>query len=169
MKAFIKIHSKDNVIVCLQQHTANQAINVDGDEFILKQDMERGSKVALKSLKVGDAIYKYGNIIGTATQTINCGEWVHTHNMKTTLSNANDYHYTPNFASPRHFEQVMPSFKGYNRANGEVAIRNEIWVIPTVGCVNGIAQQAIERFKQNHPTLIAMVCFCSLTITAALS
>lgn len=153
MKAFIKIHSTDNVIVCLQALTSNLTLDVDTTELTLKQDMDRGSKVALSDLNVGDAIYKYGSIIGTATQPIKRGEWVHTHNTKTTLSDTNDYQYTPNFVRPRHYEQDMPTFKGYERANGDVAIRNEIWVIPTVGCVNGIAQQAIDRFKQKHPAV----------------
>lgn len=153
MKQFIKINSLDNVLVCLQAMSAGQTIQIDGRPLTLEQDVTRGSKVAITSIKPEQDIIKYGGSIGRATQPINAGEWVHTHNIATKLSDTDSYHYQPNFSQTHSSKLKERMFSGYQRANGDVAIRNEIWVIPTVGCVNGIAQQAIERFKQRHPQL----------------
>ncbi len=153
MKQFIKINSKDNVFVCLQAIKAGESINVDGQVILLAQDVERGSKVALTAIAANSDIIKYGGSIGYATADIAVGEWVHTHNIKTKLSDTDSYQYLPNFSPLKPSNLVERFFQGYQRSNGEVAIRNEIWVIPTVGCVNGIAQQAINRFMQRNPNL----------------
>lgn len=101
-------------------------------------NLENGHKYALRDIACGENIIKYGNPIGHATCDIKKGEHVHTHNVKTNLSDQIDYVYEPEF------EEIQPSadnvtFKGYVRKNGDVGIRNEIWIINTVGCVNKIA------------------------------
>ena len=99
-----------------------------------------GHKYALRDIAKGENIIKYGNPIGHATADIKKGEHVHTHNVKTNLSDKLTYTYTENTA-------VFPvadtgrTFKGYVRSNGDVGIRNEIWIINTVGCVNKIAEK----------------------------
>ncbi|WP_194436700.1 UxaA family hydrolase [Vibrio fluminensis] len=154
MKKFIKINSNDNVLVCLQAIEAGQTIEIDDQAIVVKQDVERGSKIALAPISANHDIIKYGSPIGYAKADITVGEWVHTHNIKTKLSDTDSYQYQPNFSPIKPSNLAERFFHGYQRSNGDVAIRNEIWVIPTVGCVNGIAQQAIQRFTQRHPELL---------------
>ncbi len=105
-------------------------------------NLENGHKYAIRNIKKGDNVIKYGYPIGHATQDIKSGEHVHTHNVKTNLSDLLTYAYKPDF------EVVEPkctrTFKGYKRKNGDVGIRNEIWIVNTVGCVNKIAEKLAE-------------------------
>lgn len=106
-------------------------------------NLEDGHKYALRDIKCGEDIIKYGNPIGHATCDIKKGEHVHTHNVKTNLSGNLDYIYEPKFYDT----PEMPTdrtFMGYVRENGDVGIRNEIWIVNTVGCVNKIAQKLSE-------------------------
>ena len=103
-----------------------------------------GHKYALRDIKCGENIIKYGNPIGHATCDIKQGEHVHTHNVKTNLSGNLEYSYDPRFYDT----PAVPTdrtFMGYVRENGDVGIRNEIWIVNTVGCVNKIAQKIAER------------------------
>ena len=106
-------------------------------------NLEDGHKYALRDIKCGEDIIKYGNPIGHAICDINKGEHVHTHNVKTNLSGNLEYSYAPKFYDT----PVCPTdrtFMGYVRENGDVGIRNEIWIVNTVGCVNKIAQKLSE-------------------------
>ena len=109
-------------------------------------DIPQGHKMALADLKNGTQVVKYGFSIGHTTAAISAGEWVHTHNMATNLSGEMTYTYSPkvNFLTP----QTPKTFRGYRRRDGRAAIRNEIWIIPTVGCVNDIAK-ALARENQD--------------------
>ena len=106
-------------------------------------NLEDGHKYALRDIKCGEDIIKYGNPIGHATCDIKAGEHVHTHNVKTNLSGNLEYSYDPKFydtpACP-----TDRTFMGYVRENGDVGIRNEIWIVNTVGCVNKISQKLSE-------------------------
>ena len=106
-------------------------------------NLEDGHKYALRDIKCGEDIIKYGNPIGHATCDIKAGEHVHTHNVKTNLSGNLEYSYDPRFydtpACP-----TDRTFMGYVRENGDVGIRNEIWIVNTVGCVNKISQKLSE-------------------------
>ena len=107
-------------------------------------NLEDGHKYALRDIKCGENIVKYGNPIGHATCDIKQGEHVHTHNVKTNLSGNLEYSYDPKFYDT----PAVPTdrtFMGYVRENGDVGIRNEIWIVNTVGCVNKIAQKIAER------------------------
>lgn len=106
-------------------------------------NLEDGHKYALRDIKCGEDIIKYGNPIGHAICDIKKGEHVHTHNVKTNLSGNLEYTYEPKFYDT----PVVPTdrtFMGYVRENGDVGIRNEIWIVNTVGCVNKIAQKLSE-------------------------
>ncbi len=106
-------------------------------------NLEDGHKYALRDIKCGEDIIKYGNPIGHATCDIKKGEHVHTHNVKTNLSGNLEYSYEPKFYDT----PAVPTdrtFMGYVRENGDVGIRNEIWIVNTVGCVNKIAQKLAE-------------------------
>ena len=106
-------------------------------------NLDDGHKYALRDIKCGEDIIKYGNPIGHATCDIKAGEHVHTHNVKTNLSGNLEYSYDPKFydtpACP-----TDRTFMGYVRENGDVGIRNEIWIVNTVGCVNKISQKLSE-------------------------
>ncbi|MEG0353774.1 MAG: altronate dehydratase family protein [Cellulosilyticaceae bacterium] len=126
----IKINELDNVEVILQE----------------TQEVPAGHKRALKAIKQGEPVIKYGSPIGYATCDIEEGEWVHTQNIKTLLGDVLDYTYSPEFSWPEKVE--TSTFMGYKREDGKVGIRNEVWIIPTVGCVNDIAK-IIEKQAQS--------------------
>lgn len=139
MPDFIHIHPKDNVAVAL---TAIPA----GTEFAgvtARVDIPQGHKMALTTLAENDQVMKYGFSIGHATASIAPGDWVHTHNMRTNLSGEVEYTYNPNIHHPA--SQAPGSFMGFRRKDGKVGIRNEIWIIPTVGCVNDIAKAMVQE------------------------
>ena len=145
MKEFIKIHSEDLVAVALTPLSAGTVIRLEHQDLTLSEDIPQGHKFALADIPAGKPIIKYGAPIGIATKSIPAGSWVHTHNMKTGLGDLLDYTYSPQ--NP----PVVPTddryFQGYRRANGTVGVRNEIWIIPTVSCVNNISS-AIEAQAQ---------------------
>jgi altronate hydrolase len=135
----IKIHPSDNVVVTLEDLKKGEMISVDNTEITLSQDVGRGHKIAIKDIPEGKEIIKYGNQIGIATANISRGEHVHVHNVKTALSENTKYDYNPTvYTLPK---LAKRSFMGFKRPRGRVGIRNEIWIIPTVGCVNKIAER----------------------------
>lgn len=149
MKSFIRINPLDNVAVALKPLKKGTAIELDNQVIILSEDIMQGHKFALKDLQTGDSIMKYGNPIGHATADIGKGSWIHTHNLKTGLGELLTYTYHKNVTElPRREPKY---FQGYRRKNGQVGVRNEIWVIPTVGCVNSVAT-AIEKVSQQYKT-----------------
>lgn len=95
----------------------------------------RGHKLARRNIKMGDAVIKYGEIIGRATADIKEGEWVHSHNLRSHLDETVEYLYQPTDCAVKNGHD---SFMGYRRPYGETGIRNEIYIIPTVGCVNQV-------------------------------
>ncbi len=99
---------------------------------------ESGHKYALTDIPMGATVYKYGHSIGRATADIQKGEWVHTHNLQTALAEETEYTYTFHAATP---EKSALGFSGYKRKDRRAGIRNDIYIIPTVGCVNGICQK----------------------------
>ena len=139
----IHIHPSDNVAVALEEIRKGETISVGDVEVTVTEDIPRGHKLALTGIRKGMPVIKYGNEIALATEDIEKGAWVHTHNVKTGLSEDADYVYDHRvFALP----EVSPrTFMGYRRKDGRAAIRNELWIIPIVGCVNGIAKQLVER------------------------
>ena len=106
-------------------------------------NLENGHKYALRPIAEGENIIKYGNPIGHATAPIAQGEHVHSHNMKTNLHGNLEYTYEPEF-TPTDYVKDDRTFLGYVREDGEVGIRNEIWIINTVGCVNKTAKRLAD-------------------------
>jgi len=121
----IQIHPSDNVEVLLKP----------------RGDVPAGHKLALRDIKAGEKVVKYGFPIGVATKDIAKGEWVHVHNVRTALGEDADYRYEPASGAKRAASAPgdAPTFGGYLRADGRAGIRNEIWIVPTVGCVNSTA------------------------------
>ncbi|MTD27535.1 UxaA family hydrolase [Erwinia sorbitola] len=145
MQSIIKIHSLDNVAVALRDLEEGEIVSVAEHALVLKQAVGRGHKFALEPLEVNAQVMKYGLPIGHATQPIAAGEIIHSNNARTNLSDLDEYQYQPAFASLPE-QGADREVQIYRRSSGEVGIRNELWILPTVGCVNGIARQILQRF-----------------------
>ena len=143
----LKINPGDNVVVAIEPLKAGQEVLAAGEKITVLEDIPAGHKLGLKDFAEGDHIVKYGYPIGHARMAIAKGAWVNEKNIKTNLEGLLDYTYEPKLAEPD-FENRNMTFKGYRRANGNVGIRNEIWIIPTVGCVNGVINQLAEDLKK---------------------
>ena len=135
---WIKINPIDNVAVALKP--LEKGMEVSG--VTLVEDIPRGHKFALTGIKSGENVVKYGSPIGHALSEIPAGSWVHTHNVKTNLSGLLEYSYEPHECSLPVDRKA--TFEGYVREDGRVGIRNEIWIVNTVGCVNGTSKK-LER------------------------
>lgn len=143
-KKTIIINVADNVAVALTDLKKGEKY----EGVTLAEDITKGHKFALRPIKKGENIIKYGTPIAHATEDISVGEHVHTHNVKTNLNENLEYTYNK-------VDCTLPAGKMrqvnvYRRANGDVGIRNELWVLPTVGCVNGQAKEIVETFKAQY-------------------
>ena len=148
MKKFIQINLLDNVAVALTDLAASELCQINENFTItLQENIARGHKFALSNIESNQNIIKYGSPIGHALCDISSGSWVHNHNIKTNLSDINEYSYHPSFSAIS-TQLDKRTFDGYVRQDGRVGIRNELWIIPTVGCVNGVANQVKEQFLQ---------------------
>ncbi|WP_418983070.1 UxaA family hydrolase [Alistipes sp.] len=147
MKRILKINAADNVAVALADDLRKgETIDVDGVRVTLLEDIARGHKVALCDIAAGENVVKYGYPIGHALADIPQGAWIHSHNLKTNLRDDLEYTYSPkvyNLPIPRSDRRVM----GYLRRNDTMGIRNELWIVPSVGCVNGQAQAIAARVR----------------------
>ena len=137
MARVLKIHKDDNVAVALEALKAGETFCAGGQQLAAQEDVPAGHKVALADLQEGDAVIKYGCPIGRTKAPVKEGQWIHIHNIRTGLGELLDYTYEPAEKSP--YEKREAYFMGFERANGQVGVRNEIWIIPTVGCVNNVA------------------------------
>ena len=147
MAKFFQINPLDNVAVCLEEGKQGDLVSIGGQVIVLQEDIPAGHKMVLISLVEGNNIVKYGEPIGHLTTSVGAGSHIHSHNLKTNLSGNLEYKFNQKLRNIN--LPVKPrSFKGYQRKNGEAGIRNELWIVPTVGCVNGQAQQIIDRFKR---------------------
>lgn len=156
MLEYIKINDKDNVAVALTDLVKDTQVKIEDKTIVLKENINRGHKFALRDLQKEDRVIKYGMVIGILTQDVQQGSTIHTSNLKTSLGDILDYEYNPELIS---LEKQEPSyFYGYPRKNGKTGIRNDIWIIPTVGCVNAVCKQLEVDFnaKINNPNLRAI-------------
>ena len=144
---YIKINPADNVAVAIDPLKKGDRLTVDGAEIVVAEDIPAGHKVALRDFAADEHIVKYGYPIGHARAAIAKGAWVNEKNIKTNLEGLLEYTYTPKLVSVEQPDRKL-TFKGYRRKNGEVGVRNEIWIIPTVGCVNGVVNQLAEALRR---------------------
>ena len=144
---YLKINPADSVVVCLQPKKKGEIIEVDGLSIALNQDTPAGHKVLIKDVKEGEDIIKYGYPIGHARQDLKAGDWVNENNLKTNLSGTLEYTYQP-VGKELSIANENRTFKAYKRKNGDVGVRNEIWIVPTVGCVNGIAERLAQKLRK---------------------
>ena len=145
---YIKINPADNVAVAIEPLQKDEQVVIDGRTICLTDDVPAGHKFLLNDLTQGENVVKYGYPIGHITEDHHAGECInHTH-IKTNLSGLLDYTYDPiQIAEDVFASRPQEHFMGYRRKNGDVGIRNEIWIVPTVGCVNGVCQQLRDRLR----------------------
>ena len=145
--AYLQINKGDNVVVCLRPINAGEEIKIGNHAVQALRNTPAGHKILLCDTPKDKPIIKYGYPIGRAKENLKAGEWVNENNIQTNLSGTLEYEYHPAI-KPLSIEQEDKSFKGFMRKNGEVGIRNEIWIVPTVGCVNGIAERLARQLEQ---------------------
>lgn len=155
MRQLLKINEKDNVAVALAPLSAGSTVTVDGERLVLADDIPAGHKAALRPIAAGEMVIKYGFPIGVARLDIPGGGHVHVNNLRTLLSGEQSYAYHPGNGMGADCNERLAGrvaagcshFAGYRRADGRVGVRNELWILPTVGCVNDVAR-ALERRAQ---------------------
>jgi altronate hydrolase len=148
---WIAIQPQDDVIIALRDYVKGESITLpDSSTFTLRDDVPKGHKIAVHTLAPGEDVMKYGFSIGIAKEQIEQGSWIHSHNLKTGLHGLLEYQYQP--APPVQTDmppEHLRSFDGYLRPNGEAGIRNEIWIVNTVGCINKVCE-ALARMGQSQ-------------------
>lgn len=158
MAKFIHINQADNVAVAVSDVAAGEAFVAGGRTLNTVSAIPAGHKVALEDIQEGGNVIKYGFPIGHVLRPVKAGELIDHSILKTNLEGILDYKYSPELTEiPSAATRAM--FKGYRRKNGNVGIRNDIWIIPTVGCVNGVVQNICRRFESelSHWTSIGRV------------
>ena len=149
MQEYIKINRADNVAVALRDFNKGEVICLDS-EIILNDDIARGHKFALCDIKADEPVIKYGFPIGYAKEDIKKGCHIHVHNLRTGLGDDLSYNYNKSnpVNIPCNLDEEKKYFMGYERKNGKAGVRNELWVIPTVGCVNSIAKEIASECQK---------------------
>ena len=149
MQPLIRIHPQDNVAVALRDLARGELVFLYGQSLRVIEPVSRGHKIALTDISALSQVIKYGFPIGHATQSIASGALVDESRMRTNLSELHDYQYQPQFES---VTTNLPDrdVEIYRRANGQVGIRNELWLLPTVGCVNAMARQMIKQLQRDN-------------------
>ena len=158
MNKFLKINPKDTVAVSLDGIKKGEKIEVDGKTITALDEIPAGHKIAICDMAEGDMIVKYGFPIGHAKCAIKAGSHVHSHNTKSNLGALLSYTYEPDFKDVQ--KETPATFMGFRRPDGKVGIRNEVWIIPTVGCVNAICKEienAAQEYK--HGSIDAIVSY----------
>ena len=145
MNKMVRINPADTVAVALAPLKAGETVSFGDETVTLRDDLPMGHKAALRDIRKGEAVIKYGYPIGEATEDIPAGGHVHVHNLHTLLSGEKEYEWHPVYPTQ---EKCRPAvFVGYPRKTGRPGVRNELWILPTVGCVNDAAK-ALAREAQ---------------------
>lgn len=143
MTKLLRLNPRDNVAVALVDLQAGEVLSLDGRDLLLREDVKAGHKVALTAISSGGEVIKYGFPIGVARRQAEAGQWVHTHNLASGLGGFKEYTWQP-AAQTEVVVGECANFLGYRRPDGQVGVRNEIWVVPTVGCVNQVAENLVR-------------------------
>lgn len=141
----LRVHPDDSVAVALRPLAAGEQVGMP-----LREAIAQGHKFALRAHAAGDVVTKYGLPIGVATQAIAPGDHVHSHNLATALAGELEYTSGSYLAPTGNAHTVQPEWQGYLRADGLAATRNEVWILPTVGCVALTAEQVARLAMQRH-------------------
>lgn len=139
-----RIADEDDVAVALEPLAAGETVPVSGRNVTLRDAVPAGHKFALRDLAAGAPVLRYRARIGIATQPIGIGEHVHSHNLATALAGEAAYSFTaPAPVVPP--QESTRTFQGFARADGSVGTRNELWILPTVGCVGRLGERLAQR------------------------
>jgi altronate hydrolase len=150
--AAIRVHADDNVAIALRPLEPREQVEVAGRQLIIGELIQQGHKFALDDIAKGGILRKYGWPIGRATSRVSAGAHVHTHNLSTLLQGEEQYEYEP-LAFPA-LSSSDATFMGYRRADGRVGTRNEIWILPTVGCVSRTAERIAALAQARHSGVV---------------
>lgn len=146
MKDWVRLSEQDQVVIALRAISSGEIITLENNRFLkVKDDIPKGHKLLTSSVLAGQDIYKFGYSIGKAMMGVPEGSWVHTHNLRTGLGPIKEYTYDPVDQVNKGSSGEVPTFQGYIRSNGDVGIRNEIWIINTVGCINKTCEIFAKR------------------------
>ena len=143
MEQIIRINENDTVAVAVRELAVGEQLVLETGTVTVKETIPAGHKVALRDIAQGEPVVKYGYPIGYAKQPVECGTWIHTHNLRTGLGEVFEYSYEPHLSPLRQKEEAY--FYGFDRGNQRVGVRNEVWIVPTVGCVNNVATALAEQ------------------------
>ena len=154
----IKLDPQDKVVVASRDFKAGDSVAVEGTDTLitLLQDVDRGHKIAIQDIAENEEIIKYGYSIGHAKTDIPRGSWIHTHNCQSNLGPDLTYTYRPiddtvNPGTNTKDGISRKTFQGYRRTTGKVGIRNDLYIVPTVGCINSLCDNIAANFKAKHP------------------
>ena len=151
----LQIKPEDNVAVALTDLAKGLEMDVNGLKIRVIDEVPTGHKIALRDIKTGEQVIKYGYSLGLAKNPIQQGQWVHSHNLTTGLKGKLEYKYQPSESAMKSsWEGKCPSFQGYRREDGAVGIRNELWIINTVGCVNKQSERLAELARDQFEAQI---------------
>jgi altronate hydrolase len=151
-KDVIVINENDAIAVAIRPLVKGETITANGKSVLVREDIPVPHKIALKAIKKNEMVCKYGYPIGHATRDIQEGEWVHIHNIKSALKESARYAYHPERAPAiKPLISKKLTFNGYKRGNGRVGIRNYIYIIPTVFCVNGPIERLADMADKEMP------------------
>lgn len=145
----LRVHEADDVAVAVKALEGGTAVDLDGETVLLLQPIAQSHKFALRDIQAGEPVRKLGWPIGVATAPIRRGEHVHTHNVATLLRGEEEYRYEPFPLAA--LPSSSATFNGYRRADGRVGTRNEIWILPTVGCVARTSQRIAGLAHARRP------------------
>lgn len=146
MADFFKIHKNDNVVVALRDLQQGEEITINSQLIKVLEPIGQAHKMAITDLELNQQVIKYGLPIGHTTEKVNAGTWVNPSNIKTNLSDLDEYEYQPDFVDVV-TDLAERQVQIYRRKNGDVAIRNELWILPTVGCVNALTRQMKKQIE----------------------
>ncbi|MCC8189960.1 MAG: altronate dehydratase family protein [Planctomycetes bacterium] len=163
MSDHIVLNPQDNVGVAVVPLAAGTVIGAAGDGLQLGEDIPAGHKFSRRAIGAGETVVKYGVAIGRARRAIPVGAWVHTHNVVTTLAGEEEYRYQPVAAAPvdpAGATMAIPTFRGFRRHDNRVGIRNQVWIVPTTGCVNWLVERLAREADAARPAGVdAVVAF----------
>ena len=158
---FIRINAADNVAVAIHDVEAGASFDINGVSIITQTKVPAGHKVALEDMDEGADIIKYGFPIGHLLAPVQKGGLIDHTNLKTNLEGLLDYTYEPDLTETKPAD-TPAYFKGYRRKDGRAGVRNELWIIPTVGCVNGVVQNIQKLFEKEldqYPSIEKVIAF----------
>ena len=161
MAEFIKINPADNVAVAIHDVEAGGCFDIDGVQITPKALIPAGHKVALRDMNEGEDVIKYGFPIGHLLLAVPKGGLIEHSVLKTNLEGLLEYSYQPDLTEIAPASE-MATFNGYRRADGRAGVRNELWIIPTVGCVNGVVQNIQKLFEKelsSYPSIEKVIAF----------